>query len=317
MRINKATNRGQLSGSQTDTGFGNTLGKGSRMIDNNGDINVERIGGQVNSLTLYQWLITTSWLHFWGVVLITYIVFNLFFASLYVIIGIDINGIENADTTSKRFLNAFFFSTQTFTTVGYGYLSPRGLLTNVIASLEAMVGLLTFAIATGLVYGRFSRPSANVEFSRNVVISPHHSGHQMLVFRVVNQRKNKLIELEAQVTLGLLRQENGNSKRDFFNLNLAVNKIYLFPLNWNIAHIIDETSPLYDKSVENIAQADAEIIITLKGFDDTFSQTIYIHRSYKWHEWVWNARFAPMFETSSNGQTTQLFLDKLHDYQTL
>lgn len=309
--------RGRLSSTQIDTGFGTNLGSGSRMISRDGAFNVTRVGGPLNSLSLYQWLITTSWFNFWGVTLLVYLLFNLFFAFLYIIVGIDINGIDNEASPFKHLLHTFFFSTQTFTTVGYGYLNPRGLLTNAIASFEAMVGLLTFAIATGLVYGRFSRPSACVQFSNNALIAPHHSGHNALLFRTVNQRSNKLIELEAQVTLGMLQYHNNIPKRDFYNLKLEVSKLYLFPLNWTITHIIDDTSPLYGQTPEEIAQSDAEIIITLKGFDDTFSQTIYIHYSYKWREWVWNAKFLPMYEVASNNEPVKLYLDKIHDYQTL
>lgn len=308
--------RGRLSGSQTDTGFGTALGSGSRMLTRDGKFNVERVGGPFNGLNMYQWLITISWLKFWGVVFVFYATFNLFFAALYLITGAEINGIEPTQSMWEHVTHAFFFSTQTFTTVGYGYLNPRGLLTNAIASVEAMVGLLAFALATGLVYGRFSRPSACIDFSRNALVAPYKDSHyKALMFRTVNQRSNKLIELEVQVTLGMLRYENNASLRDFFTLALQTNKVYLFPLNWTIVHLIDETSPLYGKTASDIAAADAEIIITIKCFDDTFSQTIYIHNSYKWQEWVWDARFKPMYEAVADTGKTRLYLDKIHDYE--
>lgn len=311
-------NMQSLDQQREDSGFGTTYNKNaSRMINANGSFNVKRMGASWQSVNLYQYLLSISWLRFWAVILSFYLLFNLLFAFLYILVGANINGIEPDANLWHRFAHAFFFSTQTFTTVGYGYLNPSGVVTNLIAALEAMSGLLAFAIATGLVYGRFSRPSARIIFSRNALISPHKNG-QSLQFRMANERSNKLIEVEVQLLMAYIEKQNeGVIKRRFLNLPLDINKVYFFPLNWSLVHTIEADSPLYNLSEQDYRERDIELLILIKAFDDTFSQTIYIHHSYKWNEIVHNAKFSPMFYTDEQEGITVLELDKINNYAAL
>lgn len=301
-----------------DSGFGTTYNKSaSRMINPNGSFNVKRVGASLQSINFYQYLISISWQKFWAIILGFYLLFNLFFAALYVLAGFNINGISADESLGYKFAHAFFFSTQTFTTVGYGYLNPNGIVTNIIASLEAMSGLLAFALATGLVYGRFSRPSARIIFSQNALITPY-KGDPSLQFRMANERSNQLLEVEVQVLMAYIeKQDDGQIKRKFHNLPLEINKVYFFPLSWNLVHRIDADSPLHGFSEATLSEMDIELLILVKAFDDTFSQTIYVNNSYRWNEIVHNAKFMPMFRVQEGKNMTLLELDKISLYEKL
>ena len=273
--------------------------KTKRIINTDGSFNVIKVGTGFNYRDIYQYLINISWTKFFLIVLSVYISLNFLFAFLYYFIGVeDITGI--ATNSLNNFLDAFFFSAQTLTTVGYGGMSPKGLLVNVISAFEAMSGLMCFALITGLLYGRFSRPSARILFSENAVIAPYR-GITGLQFRIANQRRNTLMEIEARVLLVLIEKDGNQYNRKYFDLKLERNSVYFFPLTWTIVHPINEESPFYGKSEAEIKLFEPEILILIKGFDDTFSQVVHSRYSYTAGEIIWNAKFIRAFNNEENG----------------
>jgi inward rectifier potassium channel len=213
----------------------------------------------------------------------------------------------------NNFLSAYFFSIQTFTTVGYGGIVPDGFSANLVASFEALVGLLSFALATGLLYGRFSRPSARILFSRNAVIAPYKD-IKALMFRVANLRNNDLIEVEANLLTVFADPVNHNRK--YYGMKLERKSVYFFPLSWTIVHPIDEDSPFYNKSAKELKELQTEVLVQFKAFDDTFSQTVHTRFSYIVDEIIWNAKFKPAFEPDEKGEII-FDLDRIHDFELI
>jgi inward rectifier potassium channel len=231
------------------------------------------------------------------------------------LIGIDqISGLSGLNGWSK-FLQVYYFSFQTFTTLGYGSISPSGDLSGFIASIEPMVGLISFAIVTGLLYGRFSRPTARFRYIKNAIIAPYQDGWSFQ-FRIANRRQIQLIELEAKLMLVFSETTNGNKQRKFFNFNLELNKLSFLPINWTLVHPMDENSPLFNKTPEELQKSDLEFLILIKGFDDTFSQVVHSRHSYIFHEIIWGAKFVRPFYSDEDG-TTILDADLLDKYDEM
>lgn len=271
-----------------------------RAINKDGTFNVRRTGGGLHSLNFYQYLISASWLKFLGIVLVAYVLLNAAFAELYLLAGIRHLQGADARTPAIAFLSAFFFSVHTFTTVGYGSISPVGVWTNLISTVEALTGLLSFGVAAGLMYGRFARPSAKLAYSDRALIAPYRGGTS-LQFRVANLRNNLLMELEASVMLMTVEKDGGRPRANYVPLNLERTKVLFFPLTWTIVHPIEEASPLYGRTPEDLKASKAEVIILVKGFDDTFSQVVHSRYSYRYDEIEWGAKFVPAFHIDSNG----------------
>jgi len=272
-----------------------------RAINQDGNFNVRRTGGTWRDFHPYLFLINISWPAFIAIVAAAYVVLNLIFAGLYALIGMEnIKGAE-APTAASHFLNIFFFSAHTLSTVGYGNMWPSGAPANSIAALEALIGLMVFAIATGLLFGRFSRPSARVGFSESALMAPYIDATS-LQCRVVNRRSNNLINLEARVLLMTVELVEGRPQRRFTPLELERNQIWFLALTWTVVHPIDEKSPLYGKTAADLERLQAEFMILLSGFDDTFSQTVHTRYSYRYDEIIWGAKFAPAFEIDEDGE---------------
>jgi inward rectifier potassium channel len=302
--------------SGNDLGFGNKpTVNNQRTLNHDGTSNVKRIGLPfIRTSDTYNALITMHWAKFSLLILICYIAINSLFAAIYYGVGVEyFNGITGT-TPFTKFLDTFFFSAQTISTVGYGHISPKGTLTSFIAAFESMLGLLAFALATGLLYGRFSRPMAKLVYSQNMLVSPYGDG-QGLMLRIANKRSNQLIEIEAEILLTINAKEaDGSRSRKFFNLPLERKKINLLTLSWTIVHPINETSPLYQFDQQELEDADAEFMVLIKAFDDTFSQTVHSRTSYKYDEVVWSARFKPAFYPDETGVTT-LDISKVNEYE--
>jgi inward rectifier potassium channel len=160
--------------------------------------------------------------------------------------------------------------------------------------------LMVFAIATGLLYGRFSRPSARIIYSKNAIVAPYQDGTS-LQFRIANARSNTLMNMEARVLLMTVDSSNGELKRNFIDLPLERPKIYFFALTWTIVHPIDSSSPFFGKTREDLAKLSAEVLVLIQGFDDTFSQVVHARYSYRHDEIVWGAKFAPAFKIDTKG----------------
>src|ERR1700685_985989 len=216
-----------------------------RTINADGTFNVRRDGLRWRDANPYLMLIDTTWPRFLVIVLAAFLVINVIFACLYLMIGI--HSLKGLESDMSAFANAFFFSVHTLTTVGYGNVYPEGTWANVVSSLEAATGLMVFAIATGLLYGRFSRPSARIVYSKNAIIAPYQDGTS-LQFRVANARSNTLMNMEARVLLMTVDASDGELKRNFLDLPLERTRIYFFALTWTIVHPIDSASPFFGKS---------------------------------------------------------------------
>jgi len=273
----------------------------TRMINQDGSFNVRRRGVTWRDSHPYLRLINMSWLGFFASLLAGFLVVNTVFASLYYMIGTEQLAGINAPTAFRRFLETFFFSSQTLTTVGYGGISPRGLAANALAALESLCGVLGFAVATGLLFGRVSRPSARIGFSRFMLIAPYAEGVS-LQFRAVNRRSNSLVELEANVMLMTVEpSDDGEAKRRYQILKLERERVIFFPLTWTIVHPIDPSSPLYGMTQDDWKRRQAEVLILIKAYDDTFSQTVLARHSYRHDEILWDRRFAPAFYVDEQG----------------
>ncbi|UTW61183.1 transporter [bacterium SCSIO 12741] len=286
-----------------------------RIINPDGSFNIYREGMGSALKYLYEYFISVSWFQFILILLLGYVIMNSLFAMTYVLLGINgISGTESLDTQNE-FLIALFFSFQTFTTVGYGGLSPMSTSVNLVASFQAMMGFMSFSIATGLLYGRFSKPKADIVYSNRILLSPFKDGYA-LMFRIINMRHHVLLDMEAKVLLATTREINGIYRRTYSRLDLAIDKIDFFPLNWTVVHPIDEESPFHGKSPQEIVKSNPEVLILIKGFDETFSQVVHSRYSYTHREMVINAKFHPAYTTYPDG-STHINVKDIHKYKKL
>ena len=302
-------------GSNKQTGFGtNASNYGGRFINKDGSANVKKIGLPFfERISWYHTMLNISGLKFISIIFIFYLLVNFGFACIYSLIGVEyLQGIKPSGFV-EDFGQAFFFSAQTFTTVGYGHISPVGFLASFVASIEALFGLLTFAIATGLFYGRFSKPKAHILFSENAVIAPFQGG-KALMMRITPHKNTSLIDAEAKVNLGMTVKENGVEVNKFFNLDLEYDKINTLTLSWTIVHPITEDSPLYGFTEDDLKKNEGEVIIFIKAFDEMYSNTVAIKSSYMFSEVIYGAKFAQMFDEEDD-TVTVLDLSKLNTYK--
>lgn len=303
----------------SNTGFGTSASSyGGRFINKNGSANVERRG--LNFLRRTSWYHTMLELETWKFLSILFLFFvgvNFLFAIFYYLIGIEfLDGIEHSGSEFTKFAKVYFFSTQTFTTVGYGHISPSGFLTSALAATEALIGLLSFSIATGLFFGRFSKPTAHIQFSKNALISPYKNKMAFMI-RLVPFKNTNFTDAEAKVTLGMVIEENGQLVNKFYTLPLEMNKINSLSLSWTLVHEINEESPLYNINPDFFSENEGEFIVFIKTFDDMFSTVVGAQTSYTFDEVVYNAKFKMMYHENDNRTKTILELDKLNDFQKL
>jgi len=298
------------------TGFGtNSSLFGDRLIKKDGRPNLSKTGLPFfERLSWYHTLIELSTSRFLLVILFVFLFFNLLFALFYFFIGVDHLGGMIATTKTEQFIEAYFFSAQTFTTVGYGRINPTGYLTSMVAAIEAFSGLLFFAIATGLFYARFSRPQAFIRFSDKALLTPFKGGIAFM-FRMVPYKNNALTDAEVKVTIGMVVNENGNDMIRFYPMELEISRINALTLSWTIVHPINEKSPLHNLSKEDLIRTRAEVLVYLKAFDDTFSNTVVARSSYTAEELIVGAKFLPMYHRSMQGKYTVLEIDKLNTFE--
>jgi inward rectifier potassium channel len=271
-----------------------------RVINKDGQFNVRRTGQRWSDWHPYLFMISRSWPVFFLLVLAGFLIINVVFALAYLAVGIE--NLKNAEgpTAQASFMNAFFFSAHTLSTVGYGNIWPVGTAANLVAVLESLVGVLGFAIATGLLFGRFSRPSARFGFSQTMLVAPYMGGTS-LQFRVVNRRRNNIIDLEARVLLMVVELCDGKPERRYLKLDLERPTVLFFPLTWTVVHPIVDGSPLLGKTAQDLERLQAEVLIMMKGHDESFGQSVHARYSYRYDEIVWGARFATSFEVEKNG----------------
>lgn len=299
--------------SDTTTGFGtNASSYGGRFITKNGNANVKKTGiGFFEGISWYHTMLNIPRWKFLFIVVAFYFSVNFIFALLYYAVGVEhLNGMTAVSSLDK-FGQAFFFSIQTFTTVGYGHISPAGFTTSFIAAVEALFGLLSFAIATGLFYGRFSKPKAHIKFSNNALIAPYKEG-TALMLRLAPFKNINLTDAEAKVTLGIKLDEKGSLTNKFYSLELELSKVNTLNLSWTLVHPISDNSPLYNFTQEDYENIDGEVIVFLKVFDDMYSTIVTKQSSYSFNEIIYGAKFLPMFSRSDSRNKTILHIDKLN-----
>ncbi len=298
-----------------DLGFSSVVNdKSRRLINSDGSFNILRSGAASKQLNIYQWMVLISWKYFFIVVMLFYLVINFLFAIGYYLIGVDQLSYNNLDF--HPFWIGFFFSAQTLTTVGYGGISPIGFEANILATVGALVGLLSFALATGLLFSRFSKPNADIRYSKVALIAPY-SGQQAIMFRIVNNRKNILTDLQALMIMTWIEtQPDGRLFRQYRSIELEREFLPMMPINWTIVHPINDNSPFkgWDKTI--CQQKDLEFLVIVQAYDESFASSVRSYNSYRWEELVWGAKFKPMFYTDANGNTV-LEMEKLSNFDAI
>ncbi|MDP2385655.1 MAG: ion channel [Bacteroidota bacterium] len=302
-----------FSRNSNELGFGskNVSGR-NRFLNKDGKVNIRRKGKNfMESFDVYHTLTNMSWIRFLILITSCYVIVNLLFASIYYYLGAESFG--NIDTSDpvRSFEGLFFFSAQTLTTVGYGYVYPKTSAVSTVAAIESLLGLLSFALATGVLYGRFSKPNATILYSEKMIVAPYR-GITGLMFRIANPKRNELIEIEAQVTISMINPDTNS--RIFLPLPLELSKINFLSINWTVVHPIDESSPVYGMSLDDMIAADVELIIMIKAMNDTYSQTVYSRSSYKADELVFGAKFKPFNINNTKGGKTIVDITALSDY---
>jgi inward rectifier potassium channel len=300
-----------------DLGFGSVVARESRqrLLNRDGTFNVRREGlGYWQALSAYHYLLSISWPRFISYVVAVYVAINTVFAVLYVAAGSHaLTGFEN-EPVPLRLRDAFYFSVHTLATIGYGNIAPVNLTANILVIVESLVGLLGFAVVAGIVFARFARPSAKILFSDRALVAPYRDDKTAFMFRIVNQRSSQLVDLEAKVLLAKRKRGGApGADREFVSLKLERERVVFFPLAWTIVHPIDDFSPLRGMSEEDLLRSDAEFLILLNGFDETFSQIVHTRSSYTAEEVVWGARFRSMFTTLDDGELA-VDIRKLHEF---
>ena len=298
-----------------DLGFGSLVSQQRhvRLLNRDGSFNVRRRQNLVDFASYHE-LMTMSWPAFIGLLASAYALLNAIFALIYLSLGPDALQTATPPELTPRFLKAFFFSVDTFSTIGYGNIVPVGRSANAVVGVEAFCGLLGLALATGLLFARFSRPTAMVVFSNNAIVAPYN-GISAFQFRIINARNNQIIELGARVLLSKFENYDGNRIRKYHALQLEREKVVFFPLTWTIVHPIDENSPMFGLSQEDLLANDAEFLILLTGIDETFSQTVHARSSYRAEEVVWGAKFVNVYKYDQHGHILGVDMDRFHSFE--
>ena len=302
-----------------DTGFGSsTTDVGGRFVNKDGSFNIRKQGVAIwDRFSIFHTMLNMPRWKFITIVVAFYFAVNLLFTFVYMLIGPEeFNGLI-AHTWWQKFKEIYFFSTETFTTVGYGRVNPVGDGANFVASIEAISGFLSLAIVTGLLYGRFSKPRAFLVFSDLALISPYKD-KKGLMFRFVSYKdRHVLTDVEVKVTTGMQVQENGMAIYKFYSLNLERTRVDSMPMNFTIVHPIDDSSPFLGFTEDDMKVADVELYVLVRAFDDVYSNIVQQRTSYTYQEIKFDAKFIPMYKESGDGDTTIVQLDKLNEFKQL
>lgn len=295
-----------------DLGFGNVVtGSSQRLLNHDGTFNVRRTGlSRFTSLNLYHTLLAMSWTTFLFLILVLYFISNLVFGVLYAGLGSEGLVDVSATPTSNVFMRGFFFSVQTFATIGYGTIQPSGFWPNMLVTVESYYSLLANALITGLVFARFARPTAKVIFSETAVIAPYR-GITGLMVRIVNGRSNHLIEVSATMIYARFVEENGRIERRFDALELERDQVSFLPLSWTIVHPITPESPLYGVTREDVDRSDAELLVLIKATDETFAAIVHTRSSYKPSEVRVGYKFVNLYNEVEGGEPVSIDVRKL------
>ncbi|WP_340198444.1 ion channel [Ascidiimonas sp. W6] len=286
----------------SDPGFGSGSTENvQRFVTKDGKFNIKHLNRKHSIASTYSYLVHISWARFFLLVLAGYIIVNVLFAILYLSIGIN-EFYNESNSWFIDFLNAFFFSAQTITTVGYGSMAPKGVLVGIVSTIEALVGLLSFSFITGLLYGRFSKPRSFVKFSDQMVLRPFKK-ENALMFRIMNTKETPMIKPKVTVTLSLHEMKKGNFTSSFFQLSMERDFINYLPTTWTLVHHIDKDSPLYKYSLKEIPHLKGEIIVMASYFDESFNEEVHRVFSYTLDEIEIDHEFVKAFDFDSDGIT--------------
>lgn len=274
--------------------------KTQRIINRDGSYNVLKKGSRRGFRDFFKYMLEISWWRFFLILFGGYIAMNIIFTFLYFLCGYEnIDGL-NGDG-QPYLLQTFFFSVQTFTTVGYGSLSPIGFAAQSIATVEAFVGFLSFSLATGLAYGRFSRPNSKIIFSEKMLYSKHKDG-QSFKIKLANERDNVLLEVSAKLILTMDKLlADGTVSKSYYQLKLEIERLELLPYTWTLVHFIDADSPFWGKSREELIECNPYFLVLIKGFDETFSQHVHSKHSFTLEDIDWDKRFLKIFAPNEEG----------------
>jgi inward rectifier potassium channel len=300
-----------------DTGFGgNPDNYGGRFVNRDGTYNVRKEGVPFyQRFSLYHTMLNMPSWKFFGTLFTFYLTVNFIFGVVYYFIGPqEFVGVLGT-THWQYFKEMFFFSTETYTTVGYGRVNPIGDTANSIAAVESMLGFLSFAIATGLLYGRFSKPKSFLLFSKDALISPYRDGSALMFRFATYKDHHTMTNVDIKVNAAMLVEENGKTTYKFYDLNLERNKVESLPMNWTVVHPLTSDSPIYDFTREDMKKADLEIYVSIRAFDDVYSNIVQQRTSYTWDEILFGRKFVQMYRESDDGRTTIVELQRLHDHK--
>jgi inward rectifier potassium channel len=285
-----------------NTGLDNKIGStGGRILNKDGNNNIRKRGLPFyKRYSIYHTLINLSVGKFLASIFILYFLINLLFATFYFMLGPQGISIQNEPKCGLGFFqNCFFFSSQT--------------LANVLSSIESLLGLLLFAVITGLSYARFAKPKSHIRFSNNLLMGPYQNG-KALMFRLISDKNNVLTDLNMKVTAAIKVQKGDKLVNEFFQLRLEMDNVNALAFNWTIVHALDAESPFADYTFEDFEKNDVEIIVFLKAYDEHYSSQVLARTSYKASEFVDNAKFKVMFHQSPDNTHTILNLQKLNDF---
>lgn len=282
------------------------------LLDRRGRLEITKLGVRRQfGRDLYHWLRRASWPLFLTTIVAAYLILNLIFGGLYVLLDARISEAEPGS-----FADAFFFSIQTMSTIGYGVMSPIDPVAEMLVTAEAVVGLLCTATATGMLFAKFSAPTARIRFTNNLIIRKY-DGVPTVFLRIANERASSIVE--AKVRISYLRDEvsqEGEHMRRFYDLTLARDNSPVFALGWTVMHPIDEDSPLFDISPDDLDRMDAGFLVSLVGMDETLAQAVHARAYYSHRDLIWNARFVDMMKRMPDGKRAIDF-SKLHEYEKL
>jgi inward rectifier potassium channel len=300
-----------------DLGFGTEVARGTRrrLLNRDGSFNVVLEGlNPLSSLGLYHWLLTISWPRFLAFIAGSYIAINGLFAFAFLACGPDALQSPAGYFAGQPFYRAFFFSVDTFATIGYGNIVPVGRIPNALVTIEALLNIVGVALATGVIFSRFSRPSSRIIYSRNAVVAPYRD-KTALEFRIANARSSQLIDVQVQAILTKIERSGGTTVRRFYELELERNRVVFFPLSWTVVHPITPGSPLWGLTHSDLVEADAELLVLLIATDETLSQGVHSRSSYEADEIVWGAKFANMLMRSETEGIVGMNLNQIHEIE--
>jgi len=285
----------------------------NRLINKNGHFNIERKGAISGIRDFYSYLISIRWWKYIGLTFFVYIILNLGFAVLYCMLGKD--AILNTNPELSHFSNCFYFSIQTFTSLGYGHLTPGNNLSNMLGTIESFTGILSIALTTGVLYGRFSKPSSKIIFSSNSLFTVINN-KPAIVFKAVNGRKSVLLNAKSQMILSIQKNSDNPNEKNYHDLSLEIANIPFFPLTWSVVHYIDENSPIFNVEFDSFMERHPELICSIEAFDETHSQSIIAIKSYAFDQWVNGKKFSKNFYKNNTGITI-LDINSINDLEEL